>query len=356
MGGQSQQQQNANQNTSQQNFQNSNYGGNQTQYLSPWQQTQPLLQNIIGGLNTQPTGINPQQQSAIDILMQQAQQGNPFTSQITGVTGGLLGGAGLTQFNPQIGAAINQLATTLPGISSTLNAQLAPIINQPLGSISPALQGMLDTARSDVTNQVNQQFAAAGRDMSGLNQQALGRGITAAQDPILANQYNTQIGQLMQAAGLQAQTGQAGANSLFSGILGGSQAMTGNQQAAVNAMLQGLTTGVPSSLNALSFTPQMMLAAQGLQQGIPQQNLQYLASLGLPLAQTFGTQTGTTSGTAGQSGAQSGTNIGQTNTTIDPSALQQALGWSQVFSNLFGGGGGGGGGGGANAAKLLNLR
>jgi len=104
-------------------------------------------------------------------------------------------------------------------------------------------------------------------------------------------------------------------------------------------MLQGLQTGVPASLNALSFTPQMMLAAQGLQQGIPQQNLQYLASLGLPLAQTFGTQTGTNTGTAGQSGAQSGQQIGNTQTTVDPSLMNQALGWSQVFSNLFGGGG-----------------
>jgi hypothetical protein len=126
--------------------------------------------------------------------------------------------------------------------------------------------------------------------------------------------------------------------------------MSGNNQNAVSNILQGIITGVPGSMNALNYTPQALLAAQGLQQGIPQQNLQYLASLGLPLAQAFGTQTGTTGGNAAQQGAQFGTQTGNQQTTVNPSALQQALGWSQVFGNLFGGQGSGGAG---NAAKFL---
>jgi hypothetical protein len=352
MGGQSQQDQATTQNTGQNSTQTSQYGGTQTQYLSPWQQTNSLLSGITGGLtNMLPTTqINPTQQAAIDMLTQSAMQGNPFTSQITGATGGLLAGGGANQYNPAIQALLGQNQPLYSGITSALNSQLAPIVNQPLGTISPALQGMLDTARSDVTNQVNQQFAAAGRDMSGLNQQALGRGITAAQDPILANQYNTQIQQLLQGAGLQAQTGLNAANSGFQNSLAGINAMSGNNQNAVSNILQGIITGVPGSMNALNYTPQALLAAQGLQQGIPQQNLQYLASLGLPLAQAFGTQTGTTGGNAAQQGAQFGTQTGNQQTTGNPSALQQALGWSQIFGNLFGGQGGGAA---SNAAKFL---
>jgi hypothetical protein len=226
-----------------------------------------------------------------------------------------------------------------------LASQVAPIINQPLGTISPALQGMLNTSASDVTNQVNQEFAGAGRDMSGLNVQALGRGITAAQDPILANQYNTQIQQLLSAAGLQSQTGLNAANSLFTNSLQGYNALSGNNQNAISNILQGMTTGVPTSMNALTYGPQALLTAGNLQQGIPQQNLQYLASLGLPLAQAFGTQTGTTAGNAAQQGAQftqqGGTGTISGTTTSNPSALQQALGWSQIFKNLFPQGAGG---------------
>ena len=49
-------------------------------------------------------------------------------------------------------------------------------------------------------NSVNGQFAGAGRDLSGLNQQYLGRGITAAEAPILLNQYNQNVAQRQQAA------------------------------------------------------------------------------------------------------------------------------------------------------------
>jgi hypothetical protein len=346
MSGQSQQTQQAAQNTTQATGQNttgtSQYGGNQTQSLTPWDQTAPLVGGIASSLtNMLPsTGLNPNQQTAVQQMLASAQAGNPFTSQLTGATSGLLAGGGANAQNQNINDVISQMQGYLPSVSNTLASQLAPIINQPLGTISPALQGMLNTARSDVTNQVNQEFAGAGRDMSGLNVQALGRGITAAQDPILANQYNTQIAQLLQGAGLQAQTGLNAANSLFTNSLQGYNALSGNNQNAISNILQGITTGAPAAMNALTYGPQATLAAGNLQQGIPQQNLQYLASLGLPLAQTFGTQTGATTGNAAQQGAQftqqggQGTTSGTT--TSNPSALQQALGWSQIFGNLFG--------------------
>jgi len=59
-----------------------------------------------------------------------------------------------------------------------LKTNLAPFASgayaDPSGN--PALRGWLDTINGDVMQRVNSQFAAAGRDLSGMNQQALARG------------------------------------------------------------------------------------------------------------------------------------------------------------------------------------
>ena len=54
----------------------------------------------------------------------------------------------------------------------------------------PALRSYLDVLKNDVSTQVNGMFAGAGRDISGMNQQALARGITQAEAPVLLDAYN----------------------------------------------------------------------------------------------------------------------------------------------------------------------
>ena len=54
----------------------------------------------------------------------------------------------------------------------------------------PALRSYLDVLKNDVSTQVNGMFAGAGRDLSGMNQQALARGITQAEAPVLLDAYN----------------------------------------------------------------------------------------------------------------------------------------------------------------------
>ena len=54
----------------------------------------------------------------------------------------------------------------------------------------PALRSYLDVLKNDVSSQVNGMFAGAGRDLSGMNQQALARGITQAEAPVLLDAYN----------------------------------------------------------------------------------------------------------------------------------------------------------------------
>jgi hypothetical protein len=157
---------------------------------------------------------------------------------------------------------------------------------------NPALQAQLAQIASDTTNQVNGQFAAAGRSGSGMNQQALGRGIAQGEAPVIANQYNQDVGNQMNAA-----------NSLYGAQNSTSGLMSGlNQQGLAN---QG--AGVQASQDALSaqnYAPQQQLALSQLLQQIPAQNLGLLAQIGIPIGGLGGQSTGQSQGTQQMSGAQ----------------------------------------------------
>jgi hypothetical protein len=83
---------------------------------------------------------------------------------------------------------------------------------------TPGFKDALSTTISDITNSTNGQFAAAGRDFSGANSQALGRGIMQGVAPTIAQQYNQNI---------QNQQGAAGnlynAGNMNAGLLSGLQ-------------------------------------------------------------------------------------------------------------------------------------
>ncbi len=157
---------------------------------------------------------------------------------------------------------------------------------------NPALQSQLDTLRSDVTNQVNSQFAAAGRDGSPGNLQALGRGIAQAEAPVISAQYNTDIGNQLNAA-----------NSLY-GAGNTSYGLLNQDQAAANANAQaGVGVGT-QALDAQNYGANAILAAEAQRQGIPVSQLTTLLGAISPVAQMFGTRSGSSNGTSTESGAQ----------------------------------------------------
>jgi hypothetical protein len=254
----------------------------QQSQTAPWQAAQPMLQGILGQLNplVANSGLNPTESGAINQLSQNASQGNPFAGQISGVASNLLNGGGATAQAPNLQSGF-----------STLQSQLAPFANGSRIGNDPALQAQLAQIASDTTNQVNGQFAAAGRDFSGANQQALARGIAQGEAPVIAAQYNQDVANQLNAA-----------NSLYSaqnttgGLLSGF-----NQQALANQQ-QGVASS-QDALNAQNYGPQQQLALARLAQSIPAQNLQLLAQIGVPIA-GLGSQTnGTTQGTQQLSGA-----------------------------------------------------
>ncbi|WP_298255828.1 tail fiber domain-containing protein [Bradyrhizobium sp.] len=255
----------------------------QQSQTAPWQAAQPDLTSILGQLNPliSNSGLTPTESGAINQLSQNAAQGNPFTGQITGLASNLLNGGNATAQAPN-----------LQGGLSTLQSQLTPFANGSMVGNDPALQAQLAQIASDTTNQVNGQFAAAGREFSGANQQALARGIAQGEAPVIASQYNQDVANQLNAA-----------NSLFGAQNTASSALSGLNQQALANQLQGASSA-QDALNAQNYAPQQQLALAQLAQSIPAQNLQLLAQIGVPIA-GLGTQSNSnTQGTQDMSGAQ----------------------------------------------------
>jgi hypothetical protein len=157
---------------------------------------------------------------------------------------------------------------------------------------NPALQAQLDQIASDTTNQVNGQFAAAGRDMSGMNQQTLARGIAQGEAPVIAGQYNQDVANQLSAA-----------NSLYGAQNSTSGLLSGLTQQGLANQLQGVTSS-QDALNAQNYTPQQQLALAQLAQQIPAQNLSLLAQIGVPIAGLGSQTSGNSQSTQQMSGAQ----------------------------------------------------
>lgn len=255
----------------------------QSSETDPWDQAQPMLQGILGQLNPliQNSGLSPAASGAIDQLQTNANQGNPFASQINSFAQNLLNGGGA---NAQAG-----------NVSANLDAYkgyLTPYANGSMIGNNPDLKAQLDTIMSDVGNSVNSQFAAAGRDMSGANQQAYGRGVAQGVAPVLAAQYNQDVNNQLNAAGAL-----YGAGNTSAGLLSGM-----NQQGLTN-QLQGVTTANDANA-ANNYGATQTLQLEQLRKSIPAETLGLLAQIGIPIAGLGSQSSGTSNTTQQMSGAQ----------------------------------------------------
>ena len=156
---------------------------------------------------------------------------------------------------------------------------------------NPALAAQLAQIQTDVGNSVNSQFAAAGRDFSGANQMAYGRGVAAGEAPVIAAQYNTDVANQMAAANALYGAGNTTANTL-----------SGMQQQYLANQGQGVTAA-QSALDAQNYGANATLAEEAQRRGIPVQALGLLAQIGVPIAGLGGQTNGTTTGTQDMSGA-----------------------------------------------------
>lgn len=255
----------------------------QNQQQNPWAPTVPLLGNIIKQLGAQNTSVTQGQSGALADLTGAASDIQSFLPQATGVANDLVG-------------ATPTYSGMLSDAYSGLQKSSAPFLSESyLDPYSnPYLSGALQTVRGDVTKSINDQFAAAGRDLSPANTTALARGITQAEAPILMGQYNTNVGTQLGAAG-----------NLFNAGAGTAAGLTGLDQTAIGNRLQGLNIG--GMLSDYALAPgQAKLNVANTAYAQPFQNIGMLNQQLMPIAALGGQQTGnSTTNTTGSTTAVS---------------------------------------------------
>ncbi len=243
-----------------------------TSQASPYAPAQGSIDSILGKLNAQipNADLNATESGALDALKANASAGNPYKGLLSENANSLLSGGG---------AQANDA-----GISSALadyKGLLSPYASGSMIGKNDALKAQLDTISRDVSDQVNGQFAAAGRDFSGMNQQTLARGIAQGTAPVLAAQYNADADRALNAA-----NSIYGASNTSYGLLN-----QNNQQANANKTA-GIDVG-NAALDANNWGANGLLSIEAQRRGIPVSNLQTLLGTISPVGQAFGTNTGT---------------------------------------------------------------
>lgn len=158
---------------------------------------------------------------------------------------------------------------------------------------NPYLAPALSSLSQDIENQINGLFFGSGREMSGAHLNAMAKGMSSGLAPLLLGQYNTNVGQQMNAANSL----YGGAGDLFgagaqtaSGLSALDQTALGNQKAGFDWLTNGM---LPASA-AGDFNT---LTAENIARTLPLNNLNQISGSLLPIAaagqQTSGTGTTT---------------------------------------------------------------
>lgn len=242
-----------------------------SQQQDPWAPTIPYLENYLSQVgNLGAPGATAGQTEAYTNLADVYGSGNPYADQIGSLASDTLSGvpsqSGMAQ------EAYTNLGETLSPYTSGEYLDVAS---------NPYMQGLLTSVGDQIQNRINAQFAGAGRDLSGINQQAIARGLTEGQLPLLFNQFNQQQQNQLNAANTLANTG-----------LSTAQISQGLDQAA----LAGRATGVPlaeSALGAQTWGPENLFNLEQIFKDLPASDLATMGSLLFPAAQLGQQQEGT---------------------------------------------------------------
>jgi len=297
------------------------------QVNQPWKPAIPGLEKLIGATTNQIGNAGPSaaETGALNSLQANANQGNPFAPQITGIVGGLLGGgpdrSGMVTdanaaYAPAVSGNANTYSNALGKGLSDYETGLSPYTSasylDPMSN--PATAGLLSTIQNRIADNVNGMFAGAGRDLSGAHMRTLGQGISEGVVPVLFDQYNKNVATQRgaQDALLAARGGTAGsiygaqdaaAGNIYgaanntAGILSGmDQQKFANQQAGIDA--------APAAQEAQNASAMQTLMIEAMRRGIPIESLSQLTGILGPIAGLGGTSTGTAQGTQQMSGAQ----------------------------------------------------
>jgi hypothetical protein len=274
----------------------------QNSTTNPWEPAQPALQGMLGQLtgNLGKTGVTGAESGALSTLVNNANTASStYAPQIADYAKNLLGGGGATDQAGNVNANYQRYVDQTNPLASNTNYNPYD---------TPGFKDAINTQVADITNGVNGSFAAAGRDFSGANSQALSRGIMQGVAPTIAAQYNQNVQNQQGAAGNLYNAGNTNA-----GILSGL-----NQQKLSN-QAQGVTAA-GAATDMANAGANATLQAEAQRRGIPVQALGLLAQIGIPIAGLGGQSTGT------------GT------TTKQASPLEQFMQLGSGFKSFFPGG------------------
>ncbi len=249
----------------------------QSSTTAPWAPTQGLLDNLIGSYSGQSTAVTPGQSGALSNLTSATSNLPNFGTQGTGAVNNLFSSS--TQ--PQVGMLQNAYGTLQNNLNPTASgANLNPWS-------TPGFSDAINTGIQDTTNAVKGVYAGSGRDPSGAGSfaQSLGRGITQGISPTIANQYNQNYSNMVNAN-----------NSLFSGAGSTASGINNLNQTQLNNGITGI--GAAGSIPGLYTSPYTaQLAAANAQYSQPYSNLAALLQPSTALAglgsQSSGTGTST---------------------------------------------------------------
>jgi hypothetical protein len=250
----------------------------QNSTTAPWAEAQPALQGILSQLtsNLGNTGLTGAETGAINTLQQNAGNASQFAPQITDFAKNLLSGGGATDQAGNVNANYQRYVDQTGPLASNTNYNPYD---------TAGFKDAINAQVADITNATNGQFAAAGRDFSGMNSQTLGRGIMQGVAPTIAAQFNTNRDAQQGAAGNLYQAGNTNA-----GLLAGL-----NQQKLSN-QAQGVTAAGAAN-EAQNAGANATLEAEAKRRGIPVQALGLLAQIGIPIASLGSQSSGTSTGT-----------------------------------------------------------
>lgn len=243
---------------------------NQTSVSDPWKPAQDDVKRFLGKLDKASKGKGPfkpnaNEMAAIDELRANAAAGNPWADEIGGLADSLFA---TESYAPQLQQGYSDLERRLSGTADGTNLDLEN---------NPYIRDMLNNVTNNAVNRVNSQFAAAGRDFSGYNQQALGRGITEAQLPVLAQLYQHEQGRSDAAArDLYAAKGETARGS----------AQLDQLRDSLRAM--GIDVG-NAALDAQNWGANQMIAIEDKLKNLPYDELDRIAALLYPAAGLGGT-------------------------------------------------------------------
>lgn len=241
----------------------------------PYGPSAPVLQGILRqlGVGLNNTDLTRVEDRSLDRLSKNANQGNPYTGQISALANDLFGGG------PDRTGVVND---AYGAYQRSLDPFASGAYTDP--STNPGLQGMLNRISGDVSGRVNSMFAGAGRDLSGANLGALSRGIAEGTAPVIMGQYNTERDRQLGAI-----------NSLFGGGLNTAGALSGLDQTRLGNRMAGVDVS-KAAMDAKNYGPMLNLQIEAQRRGIPMQNLGLIANMATPLAGVGGTTNSYTTG------------------------------------------------------------